>query len=58
MFFPDTIYRKLRIINIKKMEKHPKKERSFVIIKPDGVQRSMIGEIISRIEKQDSKSQL
>lgn len=30
---------------------HPKKERTFVIIKPDGVQRSMIGEITSRIER-------
>jgi nucleoside-diphosphate kinase len=31
--------------------KHPKKERTFVIIKPDGIQRGMIGEIISRFEK-------
>ena len=30
---------------------HPKKERTFVIIKPDGIQRSMIGEIISRFER-------
>lgn len=30
---------------------HPKKERTFVIIKPDGVQRSMIGQIISRFER-------
>jgi len=30
---------------------HPKKERTFVIIKPDGVQRSLIGEIISRLER-------
>ncbi len=29
----------------------PQKERSFVIIKPDGVQRTLIGEIISRIER-------
>lgn len=28
-----------------------KKELTFVIIKPDGVQRSMIGEIIKRIER-------
>jgi nucleoside-diphosphate kinase len=28
-----------------------KKERTFVIIKPDGVQRSLIGEIIHRIER-------
>ena len=30
---------------------HPKKERSFVIIKPDGVQRALIGEILSRFER-------
>ncbi|MEI8338015.1 MAG: nucleoside-diphosphate kinase [bacterium] len=30
---------------------HPKKERTFVIVKPDGVQRSLIGEIIKRFEK-------
>jgi nucleoside-diphosphate kinase len=28
-----------------------KKERTFVIIKPDGVQRTLIGEIIHRIER-------
>jgi len=28
-----------------------KKERTFVMVKPDGVQRSLIGEIISRFEK-------
>jgi len=33
------------------MEKHPKKERTLVIIKPDGVQRSLVGNIISRLEK-------
>jgi nucleoside-diphosphate kinase len=33
------------------MEYHPKKERSLVIIKPDGVQRSLIGEIIKRFER-------
>ncbi len=30
---------------------HPKKERTFVIIKPDGVQRSLVGEIIHRYER-------
>ena len=30
---------------------HPKKERTFVIIKPDGVQRALIGEIIQRFER-------
>lgn len=30
---------------------HPKKERTLVIIKPDGVQRALIGEIIHRYER-------
>lgn len=30
---------------------HPKKERTFVAVKIDGIQRSLIGEIISRLEK-------
>ncbi len=30
---------------------HPKKERTFVAVKPDGVQRSLIGEVIGRFEK-------
>jgi nucleoside-diphosphate kinase len=30
---------------------HPKQERTLVIIKPDGVQRTLIGEIIGRFEK-------
>lgn len=30
---------------------HPKSERSLVIVKPDGVQRSLIGEIIKRFER-------
>ncbi|MBU0750258.1 nucleoside-diphosphate kinase [Patescibacteria group bacterium] len=33
------------------MSSHPKKERSFVIIKPDGIQRSLVGEIIKRFER-------
>jgi nucleoside-diphosphate kinase len=32
-------------------EKHHKEERTFVIIKPDGIQRSLIGEVIKRYEK-------
>lgn len=31
--------------------KHHKEERTFVIIKPDGIQRSLIGEIMSRYER-------
>ncbi len=30
---------------------HPKKERTFVIIKPDGVQRGLIGEVMKRYER-------
>ena len=38
------------LVKEKKMN-HPKKERTFVIIKPDGVQRAMMGEIIGRFER-------
>jgi nucleoside-diphosphate kinase len=31
--------------------KHPKEERTLVIIKPDGVQRTLVGEIIGRFER-------
>lgn len=34
---------------------HPKKERTFVILKPDSIQRSLIGEIIQRIERSGLK---
>ncbi len=30
---------------------HPKKERTFVMIKPDGVQRGLVGEIVRRFER-------
>jgi nucleoside-diphosphate kinase len=30
---------------------HPKEERTLVIIKPDGIQRNLIGEIIKRYER-------
>lgn len=33
------------------MMQHPKKERTFVILKPDAIQRSLIGDVINRIEK-------
>lgn len=33
------------------MVAHPKKERTLVIIKPDGIQRSLMGEIIKRYER-------
>lgn len=31
-------------------------EQTFVMIKPDGVQRALVGEIISRIEKKGKSS--
>jgi nucleoside-diphosphate kinase len=34
---------------------HPKKERTLVVIKPDGIQRSLIGEIIKRYERSGLK---
>ena len=34
---------------------HPKEERTFVIIKPDGVRKGLIGEIVSRLEQRDLK---
>lgn len=33
------------------MEKHMKKERTLIMIKPDGIQRTLIGEIIKRYEQ-------
>ena len=33
------------------MEKTARRERTFVIIKPDGVQRALVGNIVSRFEK-------
>ncbi|MCI5108737.1 MAG: nucleoside-diphosphate kinase [Candidatus Pacebacteria bacterium] len=33
------------------MKDHPSKEQTLVIIKPDGVQRTLIGEIIKRYER-------
>jgi len=40
---------------MKIMEKHPSKERTLVVIKPDGVQRSLIGEIVKRYERMGLK---
>lgn len=35
--------------------KNPKEERTYVMIKPDGVKKGLIGEIISRFEQRDLK---
>lgn len=34
---------------------HPKEEKTFVMIKPDGVKKGLIGEIIRRFEQRDLK---
>ena len=33
------------------MANHPKTERTFVLIKPDGLQRTLVGEIMRRYER-------
>lgn len=35
--------------------KHPKEEKTYVMIKPDGVRKGLTGEIISRFEQRDLK---
>lgn len=37
------------------MSKHPKHERTLVIIKPDGIQRTLVGEIMRRYERMGLK---
>lgn len=37
------------------MAVHPKEEKTIAIIKPDGVKRGLVGEIISRIERRGLK---
>ena len=34
---------------------HPKEEKTFVLVKPDGVRKGLIGEIIKRFERRDLK---
>lgn len=34
---------------------HPKQERTYVMIKPDGVRKGLIGEVIKRFEQRDLK---
>ena len=34
---------------------HPREEKTFLIIKPDGVKRGLVGEILKRIERADLK---
>ena len=35
--------------------KHPKEEQTYVMLKPDGVRKGLIGEIIKRFEQRDLK---
>ncbi len=37
------------------MSVHPKQEQTFVLVKPDGVKRGLVGEIIRRIEQRGLK---
>lgn len=34
---------------------HPKEEKTFILIKPDGVRKGLIGEVIKRFEQRDLK---
>lgn len=34
---------------------HPKEERTYVMLKPDGVRKGLIGEVIKRLEQRDLK---
>jgi nucleoside-diphosphate kinase len=38
-----------------KNSKNPKQERTVILIKPDGVKRGLIGEVVSRIERRGLK---
>lgn len=37
------------------VKRNPKTEKTFVLVKPDGVQKGLIGEIIKRFEQRDLK---
>ena len=34
---------------------NPKEERSYVMVKPDGVRKGLVGEIMQRFERRDLK---
>lgn len=46
---------KSKLIDILKDPKHPREEKTLVLIKPDAVKRGLIGEIISRFETRGLK---
>ena len=37
------------------MSIHPKEEKTFILIKPDGVRKGLVGEIVTRLEQRDLK---
>lgn len=41
----------MRHMKVSQKEIHPKHEQTLVVVKPDGIQRSLIGEIIKRFEQ-------
>ena len=47
--------RKHRIITLMTNAPHPKEEKTFLMIKPDGVRKGLTGEIIKRVEQRDLK---
>lgn len=38
-----------------KMASNPRRERTYIMVKPDGVQRGLVGEIIKRFEQKGFK---
>ncbi|MFH0987430.1 MAG: nucleoside-diphosphate kinase [Patescibacteria group bacterium] len=42
-------------MEVKTLSKNPRQEMTMVLIKPDGVKRGLIGEVISRIERRGLK---
>ncbi len=47
--------KRITITNLRSMVKEMTKERTFVFIKPDGVKRGLVGEILSRFERKGFK---
>jgi len=40
-----------KYVRVSLMKAHPKKERTLVILKPDAIQRALMGEIVARYER-------
>lgn len=45
----------MRIRNKYSFMNHPREERTFLMVKPDGVRRGLIGEIVKRVEQRGLK---